>query len=272
MTAPYRLFIYLLFCGLIVALAEIYKNWMVMLQYNEPSIMLVSSVIWEYMSYAFIAILFPWSWRRVTNKIIWKWIYVSLTAILYSILYVSVLSIIEWFEFNRNYALLNGLKFSFFHLPYVLVAYSIISYLVFSLSMTAGKITKYQNIKMSNAESEHIYNQLLSLLINQQYYLRSGFKISEISKRLDIPVNKVSRSINENFGGSFSDLVNHHRIDHAKKILSNPENIDKLYAIALDSGFNNKVSFHQQFKKFTGISPQKYRDQQLAHVRRMKVS
>ncbi len=267
----YRIFGYFLFCGLAVAMAEIYKNWMVMLQYDEPSVVLVSSVIWEYVAYSLIAIIFPVSYYSSSN--IWRrWMRVIITAILFTLLYVSILSLIEWLEFGRQYSLYKGWKFSLFHIPYVLAGYAFISFLVYQLNISLYKSTKYSHIKLSQLESKQIYSMILSLLVEQQYFLRSKLKITDVSTRLEIPINKVSRAINENFLGSFSDLVNHHRINHAKKLLSDGTNNDKLYAIALDSGFSNKVTFHQQFKKAMGMSPQEYRAQQVAHSGNLRVS
>ena len=212
-----------------------------MLQYDEPSVVLISSVVWEYMAYSLIAVIFPWSWSRAHDSRIVKWLHVLGTAIIFSLLYVSILSLIEWIEFGRTYRFYNGWKFSLFHLPYVWTAYAIISFIIYYLPLPASKSVKYQHVKLTRYESKQLYTRIEELFLDQQYYLRASLKISDISKRLDVPVNKVSRAVNENFQGSFSDMVNQFRIGHAKKLLSDPANKDKLYAIALDSGFSNKV-------------------------------
>lgn len=266
----YWFFGFWLLCGLVVALAEIYKNWMVELQYDEPAKLLVSSIIWEYVAYAFIVFLFPWSWGKKRNQ--YRWVRVVLTGVVFSLIYIGVLSFIEWVEFGRTYNFWNGLKFSFYHLPYVWAAYSAISLLIYYLKRSPAQKARYENMKMTKAESKKVFSEVMNLLVGQEYYLRSGLKLSEVSQRLNVPINKVSRSINENFQGSFSDLVNTQRIRHAKKLLADPSNFDKLYAIAMDSGFSNKVSFHQYFKKTQGITPQEYRDNSRLSGNNMRVS
>lgn len=118
---------------------------------------------------------------------------------------------------------------------------------------------KYATVEMSRDESRTLYGVIVSLLEEEQLYLQQRLKITDLAHRLDVPVNKVSRSINENAGQSFSELVNVRRIEYAKKLLANPENEEKLFAIAIDSGFNNKVSFYKNFKHFEGMSPSEYR-------------
>ncbi len=122
---------------------------------------------------------------------------------------------------------------------------------------------KYASIEMSSEESNSLYARIVSLMDKEELYLKQRFKITDLARLLDAPVNKVSRSINENAGQSFSELINSRRIEHAKKLLTNPENEEKLFAIAIDSGFNNKVSFYKNFKHFEGMSPSEYRNRVL---------
>lgn len=235
-----------------------------MLHYDEPSIVLVSAVIFEYTAYAFVVILFPWSLKlsKDPNK---SKLMVLLVAIAYSLVYVMVLSTIEWLEFERNYSYWNGLRFSLYHMPYVLIAYGVVSMVLELLNRSSNMLTaKYANIKMTRFESEQLFREIVDLLTEQEYYLRNNLKLSDVSNRLETPINKASRAINENFGASYSDLLNSLRVNHARKLLSDPDNDDKLLAVAMDSGFNNKVSFHKHFKKIVGMSPQKYRAKQRA--------
>jgi AraC-like DNA-binding protein len=70
----------------------------------------------------------------------------------------------------------------------------------------------------------------------------------------------VSYAINKEFGTNFFEFINHHRIEEAKRLLS-----DKAYEkltvmeILLESGFNSKSSFQRFFKRLTGVSPTEFR-------------
>lgn len=59
----------------------------------------------------------------------------------------------------------------------------------------------------------------------------------------------------------FFDFVNSYRIDYAKELLRNSDQM-KTYtieAIAEQCDFNNKVSFNKAFKKITGHTPSHFR-------------
>lgn len=122
-------------------------------------------------------------------------------------------------------------------------------------SMTRAK---YFYVDMSQNESQELYDTILHLIKKDELFLHPGLKITDISKNLDVSVNKVSRAINEN-KGSFSDLINTLRVQRAMELLEDNRNDDKLFSIALDSGFGNKVSFYKNFKNIVGKSPSEFR-------------
>ncbi len=113
---------------------------------------------------------------------------------------------------------------------------------------------------------EAILAKEIELFLDQDRpYLNSEFSLEELSKSLGNSRHHISQVMNRHLGKSFNDLINEKRVDHSMKMLSDPKNRHaKLVAIALDSGFNNKVSFHQHFKKITGLTPAAFREQALA--------
>ena len=56
-----------------------------------------------------------------------------------------------------------------------------------------------------------------------------------------------------------STYVDHIRIEHAKKLIS--ENKLKVYEISEQVGYKNVDYFHKKFKKYVGVSPAEYRKQ-----------
>ena len=227
---------------------------MVMLNYDEPSILLVSSVILEYVAYALVVVLFPWSYYLFSDSIRRK-IAVSLTAVIFTLLYVTSLATVEWLEFGRSYSYWNGIKFSFFHIPYVLMAYLVIATIAHHMDKFNSWSSKYAYIKIDESESLEIYQKVKDVLVTKELFLMHNLKLADLSQELGQSINKVSRAINENTDGSFSDLLNGLRVKYSQKLLSDPYNDDKLFTIAQDSGFNNKASFHIHFKQSVGMSP-----------------
>ncbi len=60
-------------------------------------------------------------------------------------------------------------------------------------------------------------------------------------------------------GKTFTQFVNEFRIVHATKLLT--ENPTSISDICFESGFNNFSHFNKLFKKITGKSPLKYRNE-----------
>ena len=94
----------------------------------------------------------------------------------------------------------------------------------------------------------------------RQSYLETTLTLNDISELLNISRNHTSQVINEHFKCSFFEFINQYRVDEAIAIL---EDSTKRYLsineIAFLSGFNNRVSFYNAFKKRTGITPTEYR-------------
>jgi len=62
---------------------------------------------------------------------------------------------------------------------------------------------------------------------------------------------------------NYFDFINSYRVKEAMNLLQTAQEIDsKIIAIAFDSGFNNRTSFHLAFKKVTGLTPKEYREKQ----------
>ena len=95
-----------------------------------------------------------------------------------------------------------------------------------------------------------------------ELFLQSDLKLPDLAERLDISLHSVSQVINERLGMSFPDYLNALRIQTAViQLREHPEK--KIIHIALDCGFNNKVSFLNAFKKHTGMSPSEYRSKEV---------
>ena len=59
-------------------------------------------------------------------------------------------------------------------------------------------------------------------------------------------------------GKSFYVLVSEYRINYAKEILKEDNNIT-IESLAYECGFNSKSTFNKYFKEQTGYSPSEYR-------------
>ncbi len=89
-------------------------------------------------------------------------------------------------------------------------------------------------------------------------YLRPDFKLLDVSEVVPLNRSYLSRVFNEGFGMSFSQVVQHYRVEKAKELLASGNNLS-IQEVARDSGFASASSFHAIFIKKTGFTPKAYR-------------
>ena len=139
---------------------------------------------------------------------------------------------------------------------HVVAAKIIISPSLFSNVKPFKTSRKYERSSLDGKMSQAVLPKIRHFIEGERAFLQSDLTIHEVSEVLGISRNKVSQVINEQIGLSFQDYINSQRIEEAKRILKNGD--VQVTHLALDVGFNNKVSFYRSFKKFTGKSPTEF--------------
>ena len=120
---------------------------------------------------------------------------------------------------------------------------------------------KYEKSRLRDEIAERYLNRLIESMETNKIFTNNDLNLSILSKELDIPQHHLSQILNEKLNQSFFDFVNKYRVEEAKRLLRCPDYFHyTILAIALESGFNNKVSFNSFFKKFTGFTPSQYRN------------
>ena len=62
-------------------------------------------------------------------------------------------------------------------------------------------------------------------------------------------------------GDNFANYINQYRVEAVKEMISNSEYENyNLLTIGLESGFTSKTTFYKAFKKFTGQTPNEYKN------------
>ncbi|MDP6922875.1 MAG: AraC family transcriptional regulator, partial [Lutibacter sp.] len=94
-------------------------------------------------------------------------------------------------------------------------------------------------------------------------YVSNHFKepipLEVIADKVNMTVPAFCRYFKKATGKTFTQFVNEFRIVHATKLLA--EKPTSITDICFESGFNNFSHFNKLFKKFTGKSPLKYRNE-----------
>ncbi|MDB3907134.1 AraC family transcriptional regulator [Crocinitomicaceae bacterium] len=85
--------------------------------------------------------------------------------------------------------------------------------------------------------------------------------IQYLANKVNLSANYLSDLLKKETGRNTKEHINNFVVDRAKTILLNSE--DNVSEIAYDLGFNYPHYFSRMFKKDTGMTPQKYREQNL---------
>ena len=93
-------------------------------------------------------------------------------------------------------------------------------------------------------------------LVKNKPFLQQRYSIAQLAGDLSIPQHHLSAFINSYYKVNYNDHINKYRIYYSKIMMINGEWKSKtLQGIALESGFGNRTSFCNAFKKVTGLNP-----------------
>jgi AraC-like DNA-binding protein len=125
---------------------------------------------------------------------------------------------------------------------------------------TPADETKYAKSGLDPAKAAEIEKNLLALMEEHGPQEDSDLTLQELADRLDVSPHNLSEVINRHLGTSFHDFVNGYRVEEAKRRLLDPALAHQtVLAVALESGFRSKSTFNKIFKRFTGVTPSRFR-------------
>jgi AraC-like DNA-binding protein len=123
-----------------------------------------------------------------------------------------------------------------------------------------NKSKKYKKSSLDEEKAQKHLMKLKSEMQLRKSYLDKNISLSKLAEDLGISIHHLSQIINEKLGKNFYDFVNSQRIQEAEKQLINPGNKHlSIAAIAFEVGFNSLSAFNAAFKKFTGLTPSRFR-------------
>ena len=110
------------------------------------------------------------------------------------------------------------------------------------------------------AEETRLAERLMGLLRDEAIDARPELKVGDVAARLGQPEYKVSQYISAALGfANFNRLINHHRIERAKRLLADPDQEPTILEIAFECGFGSVGPFNRAFKDQTGLTPRAFR-------------
>lgn len=115
--------------------------------------------------------------------------------------------------------------------------------------------TENESGEYNNAASSFIVKNATEYI---EAHFREKLRLSDVADQIYVSQWHLSKLLNRYLGQSFSELLNHVRIEEAKKLLADPSL--RIGDISEQVGFLDLAHFSRVFKKQEGISANAYRN------------
>lgn len=240
-----------------------YKLYVGLIQTDEITtyILNIFLIIKSYLLFKNTPLIIEYNTKK---EIYSRWIYIVLLINLIIFILLIFNTIILFFDRNYLNFVLEIETYLYFTF-YIVLTLSIMYFPVFAITgkyedLPESIIKKYE--KSSLTDSKKLFEQIDEIVKEQKLYLDPELKMNKIAEALDKSIPYISQAINENIKKSFPDYINSFRIQEAKEklLIDKP---DTIFAIAIDVGFNSKVTFYNAFKKVTNDTPTNFRKKTL---------
>jgi len=110
------------------------------------------------------------------------------------------------------------------------------------------------------AEDRLLADRLVRLLRDEALDTESDLRIGDVAARLGQPEYRVSQCISAALGfANFNRLINHYRIDRAKRLLAGEARDRPILKVAFECGFGSVGPFNRAFKAEVGMTPRAFR-------------
>jgi AraC-like DNA-binding protein len=115
---------------------------------------------------------------------------------------------------------------------------------------------------VDNLDVDRLIIRLKECMTEQKMFMNEDLTLKDLAGEISISVHQLSQILNEHLATNFNNFVNRYRINESKMILLD-EPDRSVISIAYAVGFNTKSSFYYAFSRFTGMTPQDYRRENL---------
>jgi len=119
---------------------------------------------------------------------------------------------------------------------------------------------KYGRSRLDDSLIDKLAEEIEHIVVKDKGFTDPEISRINLSEKLNITQIELSQVINRKFDLTFSAYINSFRVKEILKILKHKNSKNKtLLEIGKTVGFNNKVSFNANFKKFTGMTPSQFK-------------
>lgn len=121
---------------------------------------------------------------------------------------------------------------------------------------------RYKNSGLTPDLAKKMAAKLATLMEKEKVYRENDISLDKLAALLNVSRHQLSQVINKQYQVNFFEYINTLRIEEAKQLLTEKTKQElNAIEVAYWVGFNNKVSFTNAFKKATGLTPARYRQQ-----------
>jgi tetratricopeptide (TPR) repeat protein len=121
------------------------------------------------------------------------------------------------------------------------------------------QINSDNNGKEATEKHENIYKQLKKIIKTEKIFTDTELNADKLAKTLNTNRTDLSIAIKHFAHDNYTNYINKHRVNHAIRLLSDPESKFSNDGIANECGFKSASNFYKVFKEITGMTPTTFR-------------
>ncbi len=125
------------------------------------------------------------------------------------------------------------------------------------LNLICARVMARSTFETTGYTEGIIYQKVISYIAK---HYTEDITLPQLAKEFGYNTKYLSHALHQLTGIHFRQLLNYYRINHAKKLLSDPKSRN-IVTVAAESGFTALNTFNREFKKFTGVTPTRYKAQ-----------
>lgn len=154
----------------------------------------------------------------------------------------------------------------FFQYLSALMIVACLMLLVSARSVLPGAMApRYEKSTLTTSDKQRLAESITRLFEVEKLHRTGGLRLSHVSEQLGVPSYALSQAINEELHTSFTELVSVYRVEAAKELLrSDAFAGHSMEGIGQEAGFRSRASFYSAFKRVSGMTPARYREDALA--------
>jgi hypothetical protein len=129
-------FIFVLIVSVILALAQLYKSYLISTGYDRPVPLMAFPIVFQHVSFALVPLLFAFTWRLGKKHKARQVLFSTIGLLIFAFTYLFISNALEWYAIQPDYGIWDSYPFVLQHSgPGVLIVYLAIAAVMTLLGM-----------------------------------------------------------------------------------------------------------------------------------------